>query len=122
VVYRLGSTPDMQGYDRPRLAPLPRLSDVVLRRALTVSQADIAEFGRLSGAHYPVHDDPVAARRHGFDDVIVQGLAVATVLYGSAIRAGVGELDVWFRRPATADAELSLLKGRDGTWAIRSRA
>lgn len=100
------------------IADPPSTPDAVFADAVRPEQAAIY---RLSGDRNPLHIDPAAARKFGFDDVFLHGLCTL----GFAARAlinvvGDGEpqalrsISCRFAKPVALDAELRTEIWRDG--------
>ena len=105
-----------------RATPLRRVGDVA-RLVRTFSQADVADFSRLTGDDNPLHDDEAFAATQRFGGRVVHGM-----LYASLFSAIIGQRtpgavylsqSLAFRKPVhlgdtvTAEVEVSRV-GRAG--------
>lgn len=102
--------------ERPS-APEPAAGRRLL--SLVVDRDDIARFADLVDLHYPIHEDPVAARRLGYPDVLVQGLALLLLVLRAATAGEAGRAEIWFRTPVVAGITVHVSEAA-GTWWLRT--
>ncbi|ODR14536.1 hypothetical protein BHQ16_06110 [Mycobacterium shimoidei] len=110
----------------PAAAPAPQSApDGVWTDAVRPEQAAIY---RLSGDRNPLHIDPAAARRFGFDDVFLHGLctlgfaarALINVI-GGEDPAALTSISCRFAKPVRLASELRTEIWRDGAGRVRFR-
>jgi hypothetical protein len=72
------------------------------------SPRSVKRFGELIDVYHRIHTDVSYAETHGFDGVLVQGLALAAVAMAVAGTADRGHAEFWFRRPLVADRDVRI--------------
>lgn len=77
-------------------------SDVVF------SPRSVKRFGELIEIYHGIHTDVSYAETYGFQNVLVQGLALAAVTMAVADVAHRGYAEFWFRRPLVADRSVRI--------------
>jgi acyl dehydratase len=91
--------------------------------SLVLDREQVRTFARLAGTRHDLHDDPAAARRLGYPDVLVQGavLLLTVMDFGGAGSPGTAEM--WFRQvvPAGSVLRLSTIRRPDeDVWLLRT--
>ena len=107
---RLPARPDLDGTDDRGLS-------------LVLDREQVQTFARLAGTRHAIHDDPAAARRLGYPDVLVQGavLLLTVMHFGGSGTKGTAEM--WFRQAVPAGTALTLSQSRrpeDQLWTVRA--